>query len=183
MPRHSPDQSATGSGYSTLRISSSSLPCGVCNVTTSPSRALVSARATGETQLILPFSGSSSSMPTFGEWERVVLSHSYDDVDYISCHAYYEEKDGDLGSFLASAVDMDRFIESVVATADHVKAVRGSEKTINISFDEWNIWYQDRYHGVDKIEGLDNWPVAPRLLEDAYSVTDVWCSAACSSRC
>jgi alpha-N-arabinofuranosidase len=115
---------------------------------------------------------SSAHMPTFGEWERVVLGHTYDDVDYISCHAYYEEKDGDLGSFLASAVDMDRFIESVVATADHVKAVRGSEKTINISSDEWNVWYIDRYHDVDKIDGLDNWPVAPRLLEDAYSVAD-----------
>lgn len=115
---------------------------------------------------------SSAHMPTFGEWERVVLSHSYDDVDYISCHAYYEEKNGDLGSFLASAVDMDHFIESVVATADHVKAVRGSDKTINISFDEWNVWYIERYHGVDKIQGLDNWPVAPRLLEDAYSVAD-----------
>jgi alpha-N-arabinofuranosidase len=111
-------------------------------------------------------------MPTFGEWERVVLSHTYDDVDYISCHAYYEEKNGDLGSFLASAVDMDRFIESVIATADHVKAVRGSDKTIDISFDEWNVWYIDRYHGVDKITGLDNWPVAPRLLEDHYSVAD-----------
>ena len=85
-------------------------------------------------------------MPTFGEWERVVLTHTYDDVDYISCHAYYEEKDGDLGSFLASAVDMDRFIETVVATADHVKAREAAAtKTINISFDEWNVWYLDRF--------------------------------------
>ena len=115
---------------------------------------------------------SSAHMPTFGEWERVVLSHTYDDVDFISCHAYYEEKDGDLGSFLASAVDMDGFIETVVATADHVKAVVGSEKTVNISFDEWNVWYLSRYQDVDKIEGIDNWPVAPRLLEDVYSVAD-----------
>ena len=115
---------------------------------------------------------SSAHMPTFGEWERVVLHHTYEDVDYISCHAYYEEQNGDLGSFLASAVDMDRFIETVVATADHVGAVKGSTKKIDISFDEWNVWYIDRYHGVDKIEGIDNWPVAPRLLEDAYSVAD-----------
>jgi alpha-N-arabinofuranosidase len=115
---------------------------------------------------------SGAQMPTFGEWERVVLTHTYEDVDYISCHAYYQEKDGDLDSFLASAVDMDRFIESVVATADHVKAVTRSDKTINISFDEWNIWYLDRYHDVDKIEGIDNWPVAPRLLEDSYTVAD-----------
>ena len=115
---------------------------------------------------------SSAQMPTFGEWERVVLTHTYDLVDYISCHAYYEELDGDLGSFLASAVNMDHFIESVVATADHVKAVKGSDKTINISFDEWNVWYNKRFETLDKITGLDNWPVAPRLLEDIYSVAD-----------
>ena len=115
---------------------------------------------------------SSAQMPTFGAWERTVLEHTYDDVDYISCHAYYEEKNGDLGSFLASAVNMDGFIESVVATADHVKAVRGSDKTINISFDEWNVWYIDRYHGTDKITERDDWPEAPRLLEDVYSVAD-----------
>ncbi|MCI2957699.1 alpha-N-arabinofuranosidase [Agromyces atrinae] len=115
---------------------------------------------------------SSAHMPTFGEWERVVLSHTYDDVDYISCHAYYEEKNGDLGSFLASAVDMDHFIESVVATIDHVKAVRGSDHVVNISFDEWNVWYNERFETVDKITGAQNWPVAPRLLEDSYTVAD-----------
>ena len=115
---------------------------------------------------------SNAHMPTFGEWERVVLSHTYDDVDYISCHAYYEEQDGDLGSFLASAVDMDHFIESVIATADHVRAVCDSDKIINVSFDEWNVWYQSRFENVDKITGVDNWPVARRLLEDNYSVAD-----------
>ncbi|WP_295119727.1 alpha-N-arabinofuranosidase [uncultured Leifsonia sp.] len=115
---------------------------------------------------------SGAGMPTFGEWERVVLSHTYDDVDYISLHAYYQERNGDLASFLASSTDMDHFIESVITTADHVKAVRRSDKTINLSFDEWNVWYLDRWEGVDKITGIDNWPVAPRLLEDVYSVAD-----------
>ena len=114
---------------------------------------------------------SSSAMPTFGEWERTVLGHSYDEVDYISCHAYYEDR-GDRASFLASGVNMDRFIETVVAAADHEKAVRGSDKTVNISFDEWNVWYNERFEKVDKIQGVDNWPVAPRLLEDVYTVTD-----------
>ena len=110
-------------------------------------------------------------MPTFGEWERAVLTHTYDDIDYISCHAYYEEHNGDLASFLASAVDMDHFIETVIATADHVGAIKTAPR-IDISFDEWNVWYIDRYHGVDKIQGIDNWPVAPRLLEDIYTVAD-----------
>ena len=115
---------------------------------------------------------SGAQMPTFGEWERVVLTHTYDEVDMISCHAYYQEHDGDIDSFLASSVDTGRFIEAVVATADHVGAVRGSDKRIDISFDEWNIWYQTRFHDVDQLSGIDNWPVAPRLLEDVYSAVD-----------
>ncbi|WJL96542.1 alpha-N-arabinofuranosidase [Microbacterium sp. ET2] len=115
---------------------------------------------------------SGAGMPTFGEWERVVLEHTYDNVDYISCHAYYEPEGDDVASFLASGVDMDRFIEAVVATADHVKAIQRSEKTINISFDEWNVWYQSRYNEVDKITDVADWPVAPRLLEDRYTVLD-----------
>jgi len=115
---------------------------------------------------------SGAQMPTFGEWERVVLEHTYDDVDMISCHAYYQEHDGDIDSFLASSVDTDRFIEAVVATADHVGAVKGSSKRIDISFDEWNIWYQTRFHDVDQLTGIDNWPIAPRLLEDVYSALD-----------
>jgi alpha-N-arabinofuranosidase len=115
---------------------------------------------------------SGAQMPLFGTWERIVLEETYDEIDYISCHAYYEPSGGDYGSFLASAVNMDRFIESVVATADHVKAVRGSDKTINISFDEWNVWYQSRYADVDRITDVHDWPVAPRILEDVYSVMD-----------
>jgi alpha-N-arabinofuranosidase len=115
---------------------------------------------------------SARSMPTFGTWERVVLEHTYDDVDFISCHAYYQERDGDRGSFLASAVDMDAFIGAVIATADLVKATRRRDRNINISFDEWNVWYSDRFNQGGKITGLDNWPYAPRLLEDQYSVTD-----------
>jgi alpha-N-arabinofuranosidase len=67
---------------------------------------------------------------------------------------------------------MDRFIEQVVACADHVGAVRGSSKRIQLSFDEWNIWYNTRFENVDKIAGVDKWPTAPRLLEDVYTVTD-----------
>jgi alpha-N-arabinofuranosidase len=115
---------------------------------------------------------SGSSMPTFGSWERTVLEHTYDDVDFISCHAYYQEHDGDLASFLASSVDMDRFIDAVVATIDHVKAVKASERTIEISFDEWNVWYIDRFENEEKITDIDTWPYAPRLLEDSYSVVD-----------
>ena len=111
-------------------------------------------------------------MPTFAEWERVVLHHTYEHVDFISCHAYYEELDGDLHSFLASGANMDEFISSLVATIDHVKAVLKSEKTVNISFDEWNVWYNRRWHTEDKPKNATDWHYAPRILEDQYSVAD-----------
>jgi alpha-N-arabinofuranosidase len=112
---------------------------------------------------------SSSSMPTFGTWEATVLEHTYDEVDFLSAHAYYEETGGDLASFLASAVDMDRFIEGVISAADHVRAAKKSAKRINISFDEWNVWYMNRPES-DMPEGA--WPEAPRLLEDVYCAAD-----------
>ena len=115
---------------------------------------------------------SGRSMPTFGTWERTVLEHCYDEVDYISCHAYYNLKQGDLTGFLASPVDMDRFIEEVGAAIDEVRASKGSDHDVRISFDEWNVWDIERYHEQDKITDPQEWPVAPRLLEDNYTVTD-----------
>ncbi|MEO3890815.1 alpha-N-arabinofuranosidase [Nonomuraea sp. B5E05] len=112
---------------------------------------------------------SGSGMPTFGAWEATVLEETYDVVDYISCHAYYEEKDGDLGSFLACSTDMEYFISSVVATADHVGARLKSRKRIDISFDEWNVWYLSRFQGA---EPPTDWPVSPPLLEDHYHLAD-----------
>ncbi|WP_028048801.1 alpha-N-arabinofuranosidase [Cellulomonas sp. URHD0024] len=113
---------------------------------------------------------SGSGTPTFGSWERTVLRHTYDDVSHISCHAYYQLHGDDLGSFLASAVDMDFFIDSVVATADAVKAELKRDKTIQISFDEWNIWYLEEHQATK--DQTERWQVAPRLLEDRYTVAD-----------
>jgi alpha-N-arabinofuranosidase len=114
---------------------------------------------------------SSQSMPTFAEWEATVLAETYDLVDYISLHAYYQPENGDLDSFLASAVDMESFIENVVATADHIGAKLKSKKKINLSFDEWNVWYMSEWHEIEN-SGARDWAEAPRLLEDNYSVLD-----------
>ena len=114
---------------------------------------------------------SSRMMPTFGQWEHTVLSEAWDQVDMISAHVYYHPKDeSDLQRFLLSAVDMDRFIEQICVTADAVAAARKSDKVIGISFDEWNVWYQNR--AESKVPEGDDWPVAPVLLEDHYSVAD-----------
>ncbi|TFV84992.1 alpha-N-arabinofuranosidase [Microbacterium sp. dk485] len=116
---------------------------------------------------------SNRQMPTFGSWEHTVLTHAYEEVDYISMHAYYQERDEDAASFLAEAVDMDAFIEGVIATIDAVKAAGKHTKQVDISFDEWNVWYQEGLQTDDQPHLVARqWREHPRLIEDTYSVTD-----------
>src|SRR5215218_893386 len=60
---------------------------------------------------------SNSHMPTFATWEATVLEQCYDLVDYVSLHTYYDPHITDRDSFLASSVDLEWMIESIVATA------------------------------------------------------------------
>jgi alpha-L-arabinofuranosidase len=126
-----------------------------------------------DSEIELVACGSSGlAMPTFGAWEAEVLEHCYDTVDYVSLHAYYEEVENDPLTFLASAVNMDRFIDDVVATADSVRAKGRHKKRINLSFDEWNVWYQSRFNGDGPQPQHAAWIEHPRLIEDEYTVTD-----------
>jgi alpha-N-arabinofuranosidase len=111
---------------------------------------------------------SSHTMPTFGYWEADVLERAWEVVDYISMHAYYEEHDGDRRSFLASGAAMDDFITGVTATIDAVAARKHSRKRVDISFDEWNVWYQSRFEAG----GLPPIDEAGPRIEDTYSALD-----------
>ena len=115
--------------------------------------------------------GSSNyNMPTFGEWETTVLEHTYDHVDYVSLHQYYRNFDNDTPNFLARSVHMDAFIKSVVAICDAVKAKKHASKTVNLSFDEWNVWFHSKEQ--DKEIKKKGWQFAPPLLEDIYTFED-----------
>ncbi|MEV4347984.1 alpha-N-arabinofuranosidase [Actinoplanes sp. NPDC049596] len=111
---------------------------------------------------------SNSGMPTFGAWEATVLEEAYDQVEYVSLHTYYDPEKYDEASFRASAVDLDGFIDDVVATADFVRAKLRKTKRIKLSLDEWNVWYQSRFTEPEDraIEEL------PALIEDDYDDTD-----------
>jgi len=113
--------------------------------------------------------GSSSLyMDTFGQWEDTVLSESYDYVDYVSLHQYYDNEANNTLDFLASTVAMDKFINQVIAICDAVKAKKRKSKTINLSFDEWNVWYHSKEHDSK----LERWIQAPHQLEDVYNMED-----------
>src|SRR5215472_16858829 len=113
---------------------------------------------------------SGRNMPTFGRWEDSVLEHVVDHVEFISLHTYINNFAGDTAAFLASPDLMDSFIDEVVAIADAAAARRRSAKRIMLSFDEWNVWYRTRRTREDL--SRPGWPVAPALLEEAYSVED-----------
>ena len=49
-----------------------------------------------------------------------------------------------------------------------MKAKRRSKKKINLSFDEWNVWY----HSNEADEKLEKWVNAPHQLEDIYNFED-----------
>jgi len=112
---------------------------------------------------------SGRNMPTFGAWEREVLEHTFDHVEFISLHTYLNDYAGDTPAFLASADLMDTFIDEVVAIADDVAVKRGSDKRIALSFDEWNVWYRTRRGDTRKHPG---WPIAPPILEEVYTMKD-----------
>ncbi len=111
---------------------------------------------------------SASNMPTFGDWEREVLEECYDSVDYISMHQYYGNQEDNTADFLASSVDMDTFIKNVIAICDYVQGRKHSKKQINISFDEWNVWY----HSNEQDKKLEKWVEKPHQLEDVYNMED-----------
>ena len=111
---------------------------------------------------------SGSGMPTFPAWEATVLEHTYEHVEYISMHTYYGNRDNDLGNYLARSLDMDQFIQTVVATCDYVKARKRGRKDIHISFDEWNVWF----HSNAADQAMAPWQIAPPQLEDAYTFED-----------
>ena len=114
---------------------------------------------------------SSTEMPTFGEWEYAMLSECYDNVDYVSLHRYYGNPHNDTPDFLASSMNLDSFIRTVASICDAVKGKTRSKKQINLSLDEWNVWYHS--HEQDQeLYKRKPWGTALPLLEDVYNFED-----------
>lgn len=109
---------------------------------------------------------SNSHMGTFGEWEAQTLDLAFDKVDYVSLHQYYDNRSDDTPSFLAKNMDMDRFINTVISVCDYIQGKKHSKHQINLSFDEWNVWFHSNGDYVER------WSQAPHQLEDIYTFED-----------
>ena len=107
---------------------------------------------------------SNRSMPTFAGWEATVLDHTYEQVDYLSLHTYYGNRDGDTANFLARSLDMDAFIRSVISICDYIQAKKRGRKKIHLSFDEWNVWFHSNDQGQGRQALVDRPAHAGRHL-------------------
>jgi alpha-N-arabinofuranosidase len=112
---------------------------------------------------------SHRQMPFFGTWEYEVLQATFEHVDFLSLHMYYQNPLNDVLEFLGNIDVMDSFIREAAAVADAVAAKYRSNKRIKLSFDEWNVWYKAR---ETKDMEPPGWPEAPRLIEEVYDVQD-----------
>jgi alpha-N-arabinofuranosidase len=97
-----------------------------------------------------------------------VLDECYDDVDLISLHCYYANRENDTPEFLAKSDELEEYITGVIAACDYIKAKKHRRKKIMLSVDEWNVWY----HSSEKDRLCKPWEEAPRLLEDEYNFED-----------
>ena len=125
-------------------------------------------RQIGEDLQLVACGSSNRSMPTFGAWEETVLEKTYDLVDHISLHTYYEDL-GDTQEFLIISTDLDYMINEVCNVADAVKAKNRSNKTITLSLDEWNVWNLSKFQAMERPK---EWLPAQRVIEDEYTFKD-----------
>lgn len=107
-------------------------------------------------------------LPTYLEWDRKVLEHCRDHVDYLSLHRYVGNDNGDTMDFLAVTNSIDQQIEATNAVCLSVHHTKKTKKRIFLSFDEWNVWYRARYDS--HLNGNGNH--APPLLEERYNLED-----------
>ena len=125
-------------------------------------------RAIDPSVFLVACGSSGPSMPTYLEWDRQMLEQCYDVVDAVSLHRYFGdagETGGDSRKYLAMNLTMDRQIEEVQAVCDLVRGRLRTNKTLALSFDEWNVWYRAR-------NGDGGEKQAPHLLEEVYNLED-----------
>ena len=91
---------------------------------------------------------SNSDMKTYPEWERVVLEHTYEAVDYISLHMYFPNPAKNTAKYLALNAQARR-LHRRRRLDDRARAggKAQSQEEVTISFDEWNVWYHSNKAG------------------------------------
>ncbi len=127
--------------------------------------------------------GSSYEMlPTYLEWDRVMLKDLFNQVDYLSTHNYTMNAGQSTRDYLASYQQLDTHIKNSKKVIDYVKVQNKFRKDIKICLDEWNVWnFQDiKMESLSALDGVtsfemtsaEKWEIAPPILQEKYSLLD-----------
>ena len=114
-----------------------------------------------------------TGLPSYMEWDRVVLEYVGNWAEYVSLHRYVGNENGDTANFLAVTNSIDKQIEEMDAVCQFVQAKTKSKKRHYLCFDEWNVWYRAR-HG-EHVDGRGK--IAPHLIEEEYNLEDALVAA------
>ena len=109
-------------------------------------------------------------MPTYMEWDRVVLEYLGDLADYVSLHRYVGNPANDTPDFLAVTNSIDQQIEQMDAVCRFVQAKGRRKKRPYLCFDEWNIWYR-------VTDGDGRGKFAPHINEEVFNLEDALVAA------
>lgn len=96
-------------------------------------------------------------------WNRTVLGHLRDHIEYLSMHLYLGNKANDYAEFVASPMRLHHLTKTAEGIINEALEGAPKEKKIFIAWDEWNVWYRARGQGKE----------AGRLiLEERYNLED-----------
>ena len=114
-----------------------------------------------------------TGLPSYMEWDRVVLEHIGPYAEYVSLHRYVGNENGDTADYLAVTNSIDQQIEEMDAVCRYVAARLRSKKRYFLCFDEWNVWYRARQE--EHVNGRGKF--APHLVEEEYNLEDALVAA------
>ena len=139
---------------------------------------------------LIAVGSSTPRMSEFPAWDKTVLMHTYEVVDYISLHHYIDRQMPynpisnqslsdhlckgepvfiDTATYLARSQYVEQQIRDIIAVCDYVKSVKRSRKTMYLSFDEWNVIAPKKH-----IENNDeSWSTGEPIDCGAHSMEDL----------
>lgn len=112
---------------------------------------------------------SKSDMASHPAWDLETLEHTYNQADVIAVHQYYGGQEMGTPGFLAQSLDFERYLATIRAVCDVVKAKKRSDKTLMISVDEWGVW-NNADADLGDIEPF--WREKPAFSEQIYTMED-----------
>lgn len=113
---------------------------------------------------------SNTTISSFPQWDLSVLEEAYDVTDYISLHNYFTIVGNTMEDFLAENIELEEQIRTIIAACDCIKTKVRSDRTVNLSFDEWGIW--NREETANRQKWKFDWSDKNAVSEGSYSFAD-----------